>query len=117
MSAWLDEHQVVPEQTLIGPSATSFSTQLWTDRHPVVALANNEVLNGIRSVSTALGSGLLHVHHACRGLLDELPGYAWLEEAAARGEDKPIKRHDHSCDGLRYVIHSTAHDGANCQTD
>ncbi|MFC9752360.1 hypothetical protein [Streptomyces sp. NPDC056921] len=109
VSARLDEQQVVPEWTFIDPSATSFSTQLWTDRHPVVALANNEVLNGIRSVSTALGSGLLRVHHSCRGLLDELPGYAWPEEATARGEDKPIKCHDHSCDGLRYVIHSTAH--------
>lgn len=49
------------------------------------------------------------VHHSCRGFLDELPGYAWPEETTARCEDKPIKCHDHSCDGLRYVIHSTAH--------
>lgn len=67
------------------------------------------MLNGIRSVSTALGSGLLRVHRSCRGLLDELPGYAWPEETTARGEDKQNKCHDRSCDGLRYVIHSTAH--------
>ncbi|WP_405676407.1 hypothetical protein OG292_17325 [Streptomyces sp. NBC_01511] len=39
--AWLDEQQVVPKLTFIDPSAASFSTQLWTDRHPGVALANN----------------------------------------------------------------------------
>ncbi|WP_405676405.1 hypothetical protein OG292_17320 [Streptomyces sp. NBC_01511] len=68
-------------------------------------------------MSTALGSGLLRVHHSCRGLLDELPGYAWSEQATARGEDKPIKRHDHSCDGLRYVITRLRTSGAKRQTD
>ncbi|MEV0115552.1 PBSX family phage terminase large subunit [Streptomyces sp. NPDC050844] len=108
--AWLDEHEVAPDWTFVDPSAASYITQLWADGHPGVARANNDVLDGIRSTATALDSGLLRVHRSCDGLLGELPGYAWSEDAAARGEDKPIKANDHSVDALRYVVHSTAHE-------
>ncbi|WP_411129903.1 PBSX family phage terminase large subunit [Streptomyces sp. x-19] len=107
---WLAELGVVPEWTFIDPSATSYSTQLWEDGHPGVTRAVNEVIDGIRSVSVALDSGLLRIHRSCAGLLAELPNYVWSEEAAARGEDKPVKKDDHSVDALRYVIHSTAHE-------
>lgn len=108
--AWLDEQGVTPEWTFIDPSAASFITQMWSDGHPGVARANNDVLDGIRSVATALDSGLLRVHRSCTGLLDELPSYAWSEEHAEKGEDKPLKLNDHSCDALRYAVHSTAHE-------
>ncbi|MEU8680775.1 PBSX family phage terminase large subunit [Streptomyces sp. NPDC048611] len=107
---WLDELDVVPEWTFIDPSAASYSTQLWADGHPGVTRAVNEVIDGIRSVSVTLDSGLLRIHRSCAGLLSELPNYVWSEEAAARGEDKPVKKNDHSVDALRYVIHSTAHE-------
>ncbi|MGD3112542.1 PBSX family phage terminase large subunit [Streptomyces sp. YGL11-2] len=107
---WLAEQQVEPEWTFVDPSAASFSTQLWTDGHPGIARARNDVLDGIRSVSTALDSGLLRVHSSCSGLLSELPGYAWDPAASDRGEDRPIKRDDHSADALRYAVHSTAHE-------
>ncbi|MFE6689630.1 PBSX family phage terminase large subunit [Streptomyces sp. NPDC057743] len=107
---WLTSLDVVPEWTFVDPSAASFSTQLWTDGHPGVARAVNEVLDGIRSVSVALDSGLLRIHRSCTGLLAELPNYVWSEEAAARGEDKPLKKDDHSVDALRYALHSTAHE-------
>ncbi|WP_369696724.1 terminase [Streptomyces sp. XD-27] len=107
---WLDGLGVVPEWTFIDPSAASYSAQLWSDGHPGVARADNSVLDGIRSVSNALDGGLLYVHRSCEGLLGELPGYAWSEEAAARGEDRPIKANDHSVDALRYAVHSIAHE-------
>lgn len=107
---WLDDLDVVPEWTFVDPSAASFSTQLWTDAHDGVARADNSVLDGIRSVSNALDAGLLRIHRSCEGLLSELPGYAWSEQAAARGEDQPIKANDHSVDALRYAVHSTAHE-------
>ncbi|MGW7413420.1 PBSX family phage terminase large subunit [Streptomyces sp. NPDC054863] len=108
--AWLDELGVEPEWTFVDPSAASFSTQLWADGHPGVTKAVNDVLDGIRSVSVALASGLLRIHRSCAGLLAELPNYVWDSTAAERGEDKPAKRDDHSLDALRYVIHSTAHE-------
>lgn len=107
---WLAEQGVAPEWTFIDPSAASYSTQLWADGHPGVTRAVNDVLDGIRSVSVALDSGLLRIHRSCAGLLAELPNYVWSEEAAARGEDQPVKKDDHSVDALRYVVHSTAHE-------
>ncbi|ARF55994.1 MULTISPECIES: PBSX family phage terminase large subunit [Actinomycetes] len=108
--AWLAELDVVPQWTFVDPSAASYITQLWADGHPGVARANNDVLDGIRSTATALDSGLLYVHRSCEGLLDELPGYAWDPVASERGEDRPIKRDDHSCDALRYAVHSAGHE-------
>lgn len=105
---WLSSLGVEPEWTFIDPSAASYSAQLWSDGHPGVARADNSVLDGIRSVSNALDAGLLRIHRSCEGLLDEIPGYAWSEEAAARGEDRPVKANDHSVDALRYAVHSTA---------
>ncbi|WP_028814436.1 PBSX family phage terminase large subunit [Streptomyces flavidovirens] len=101
---------VRPEWIFVDPSAASFMNQLWTERVPGIAPAVNDVLDGIRSVSVALGSGLLRVHRSCTGLLGELPGYAWDEKAAERGEDRPLKMDDHSADALRYALHSTAHE-------
>ncbi|TLQ43476.1 PBSX family phage terminase large subunit [Streptomyces marianii] len=101
---------VRPEWIFVDPSAASFMNQLWTERVPGIAPAINDVIDGIRSVGVALGSGLLRIHRSCEGLLGELPGYAWDEKAAERGEDKPLKVDDHSADALRYALHSTAHE-------
>ncbi|MFE5852005.1 PBSX family phage terminase large subunit [Streptomyces sp. NPDC056500] len=108
--AWLAELGVVPEWTFIDPSAASFSTQMWQDGHPNIARAINDVGDGIRSVAAALAAGCLYIHASCVGLLEEIPGYAWDQKASDQGEDKPIKLNDHSCDALRYVLHSTAHE-------
>ncbi|APD18643.1 terminase [Streptomyces phage Mojorita] len=108
--AWLDELDVVPEWTFVDPSAKSFSTQLWQDGHPGVARADNTVADGIRSVASLLAADRLLVHQSCEGLLGELPGYSWDPAATLRGEDAPLKINDHSCDALRYAIHSTSHE-------
>lgn len=120
LQAWLADIQrpgehgqargVEPEWILVDPSAASFMTQLWADGVPNVAKARNDVLDGIRSVSVALGNDLFRAHSSCTGLLDELPSYAWDSKAAEQGEDSPIKRDDHSVDALRYALHSTAHE-------
>ncbi|HET6353396.1 PBSX family phage terminase large subunit [Streptomyces sp.] len=101
---------VRPAWIFVDPSAASFMNQLWSEKVPNIAPAVNDVLDGIRSVGVALGSGLLRIHRSCEGLLGELPGYAWDEKAAERGEDKPLKLEDHSADALRYALHSTAHE-------
>jgi len=101
---------VSPEWIFVDPSAASFITQLWSDGVGSVARAKNDVLDGIRSVGVALGSGIVSVHRSCEGLITEVPGYAWDDKASERGEDKPLKVDDHSCDALRYALHSTAHD-------
>lgn len=108
---WLRDQGVTPEWSFIDPSAASFITQAWSDGTvPNIAKARNDVVDGIRSVSSALAAGILRIHRSCTGLLEELPGYVWDEKAADKGEDKPVKINDHSCDALRYVVHSTAHE-------
>ncbi|WP_435109941.1 PBSX family phage terminase large subunit [Nocardiopsis synnemataformans] len=97
-----------PEKIYIDPSAASFSTQLWNDQVPGVANAANEVLDGIRTVSSLFALDRLRIHRSCTGLINELPGYSWDDKAAEKGEDRPIKVDDHSADALRYGLHSSA---------
>jgi PBSX family phage terminase large subunit len=113
---WLASHEhrgvkgVVPDWIFVDPSAASFMTQLWSDGVPGVAKADNDVKDGLRSVGMAFGEGILSIHRSCTGLLSEIPSYVWDEKASLKGEDKPLKVDDHSVDGLRYGLHSTAHE-------
>lgn len=97
---------VAPHYVIVDPSAASFRTQFHRDGLNTVA-ANNDVLDGIRTVSSLLAAGKLKVHRSCAALLAELPGYAWDEQAALKGEDKPLKVADHGIDALRYAVFTT----------
>ena len=68
--------------------------------------ADNEVLDGIRRVSTLLKRRLIKVNPSCEAILDEFGAYIWDEKAALRGEEKPVKQSDHSLDALRYYVNS-----------
>ncbi|WP_282698235.1 PBSX family phage terminase large subunit [Streptomyces sp. CC208A] len=98
---------VQPEWTIVDPSAASYIEQLHRDGVTGVTAADNAVLDGIRTVSSLFSTGQLLVHESAQGLIDELPGYSWDDAAAERGEDKPIKENDHSCDALRYGVRTT----------
>lgn len=98
---------VAPEWTIVDPSASSYIEQLHRDGVTGVTAADNSVLDGIRTVSSLLSTGDLFVHESASGLIDELPGYSWDDGAAERGDDKPIKENDHSCDALRYGVRTT----------
>lgn len=115
LRGWLDDfpipHQpgmrgVRPEWTVVDPSAASFLRQLYQDGL-TPTLADNDVLDGIRLVSSLLGNDDLQVHSSCTGWGDEIGGYAWDDKAAALGEDKPIKDNDHSLDAGRYGVKTT----------
>lgn len=106
LRAWLDEQQVRPQWTIVDPSAASFITQLWADGLSP-AQGDNAVLDGIRVVASLLGRDRLRVHRRCTGWINEIPGYSWDPDKAAKGEDAPIKADDHSLDAGRYVIRTT----------
>lgn len=106
LRAWLKAIGVHPQWTIVDPSAASFVTQLHQDGL-VPAQGDNSVLDGIRTVASLLGRGRLKVHASCQGFINEIPGYSWDPDAAAKGEDKPIKADDHSIDAGRYAIHTT----------
>lgn len=95
-----------PVRVVVDPSAASLRVQLHRDgvrTHP----ADNDVIGGIRTVSSLLAVGALRIHARCRHLLDELAGYSWDDRAAERGEDAPLKQDDHGPDALRYAVHTT----------
>lgn len=97
---------VTPRYVVIDPSATSFRVQLFQDGVSSWA-ANNDVLDGIRTVSTLLGTDMLRISDACEATIAEHQSYAWDPKAQEKGEDKPLKVADHSCDALRYGLHTT----------
>ena len=92
-----------PRYVVLDPSAASFRRQLHnlgvTSVH-----AKNDVMQGIRTVSSLLASGRLLVHESCTGLIAEFPSYSWDPKAAEKGEDAPLKVDDHALDATRYGI-------------
>lgn len=97
---------VRPQFVTVDPSAASFSAQLRRDKLTPTP-ANNAVLDGIRTMSSLLAAGKLRVHSSCKSLIAEMPGYAWDDRAAEKGEDKPIKVADHGIDSARYALYTT----------
>jgi PBSX family phage terminase large subunit len=114
LRAWLDTLQqpksdfvgIHPPRTVVDPSAASFRVQLWQDGLSPWE-GDNSVLDGIRVLASLLARDQLKVHASCKGWIDEVGGYSWDEDAAIKGEDKPIKSDDHSMDAGRYVIKTT----------
>ena len=87
----------------IDPSAASLKIEMQRQGVSGVMDANNDVLSGIRFVSNLISNGTLKVLRNCQNTIREFGCYRWDEKVALRGEDKPIKEHDHCLDNLRYV--------------
>ncbi|NRS20603.1 PBSX family phage terminase large subunit [Brevibacillus sp. HB1.4B] len=93
-----------PRFVIIDPSAASFKTTL-RNRGYRLKDAENEVLEGIRMVSTLMAQRKLRVHRKkCPNFLNEVGGYVWDEKAALRGVEQPVKQNDHCMDSIRYMI-------------
>lgn len=90
---------------IVDPSAASFILEL-RNRGFYVKEADNEVLDGIRKVSTLLAMKCLKINRKCKGLRAEMQSYVWDEKAAQRGEEKPVKQLDHGVDALRYFVNT-----------
>ncbi len=88
------------------PSAESFQLQLRRDGFHGLRDADNEVLDGIRTVARMLQTGEYAIGAHCRNNIKEKYSYAWDKKKQERGEDAPIKSHDHCSDMERYLIHT-----------
>lgn len=86
---------------VVDPSATSFIVEL-KSRGIRVKEADNAVIDGIQAVSGLLHTDMLGVDPSCHHLIREFGAYVWDSKAQNRGEDKPVKAHDHCEDCLRY---------------
>lgn len=96
---WLDGTKI--RAMIVDPSAASFIAEL-RKRGIKVLKANNDVLDGIRLVGMLLNLEKIAFASSCKETVKEFASYIWDEKAADRGEDKPIKQHDHSMDAARY---------------
>ena len=90
---------------IVDPSAASFIAAL-RRRGMYVIAADNEVISGIRRVSTLLQLGRLKIKKTCTPLLGEMGTYLWDQKACQHGEEKPLKERDHGPDALRYFANS-----------
>lgn len=108
---WLSEdhlpnQRLQPDYIILDPSAASFRVQLAKDGL-ISTQADNEVLYGIRLVTSLLNSGQLLVTDRCTGWLKEVTEYVWDTKATEKGEDAPLKKNDHSMDAARYAVTTT----------
>ncbi|MDE5781497.1 MAG: PBSX family phage terminase large subunit [Lachnospiraceae bacterium] len=84
------------------PSAASFIAALRSEGFNVIK-ADNSVEDGIRMVGTMLNLMQMMFYDRCINTIQEFASYIWDEKAAERGEDKPVKQHDHAMDAVRYL--------------
>lgn len=105
---WLDG--LHPECVIVDPSAASWKILLMRAGFPV-RNANNDVLNGIRTVANKLQKGEFLIDRSCVNTQKEYSTYVWDEKAQQKGIDKPMKVRDHTCDADRYGIHTMCEAG------
>lgn len=99
LESFMDNNHAV---VILDPSAASFKAEMRT-RGVYTKDADNDVLDGIRLVSTLMALKKIRIHRSCTHLIEELQSYAWNDKRAEKGIEEPVKANDHSCDALRYV--------------
>lgn len=88
---------------IVDPAANSFKLQL-RRYHMKTKNAKNDVLFGIRIVSTLFKQRKLKISTKCVKLLEEIHTYQWDTKKQMQGLDCPLKRNDHCVDAMRYVV-------------
>lgn len=91
-------------RVIVDPSASSFIECIRRHGKFKVVKANNDVITGIRHVSTALKQNKLRFNENCRDIIREFSLYCWNEKS---GNDAPIKENDHAMDDMRYFVMDT----------
>ena len=90
---------------IVDPSAASFIAEL-SKRGYTVIKAENDVEDGIRLTATLLNTEKIVFGQSCKNTIQEFGSYIWDSKAAERGEDKPVKQHDHAMDAVRYFCYT-----------
>ena len=95
----------IPDFVYVDPSAASWKLELM-QRGYKVQDADNNVINGIRYVSSQLSTGKYFIDESCIETNKEYQSYVWDSKAQLQGKDKPLKTHDHTCDCDRYALYT-----------
>lgn len=91
---------------IVDPSAASFIALIKKKGQFRVKKAKNDVLQGIRNTSTAMKQKRILYNDCCKHTFAEISTYCWDPKAAEKGEDKPLKEHDHHMDADRYFVNT-----------
>lgn len=91
------------EFIIVDPSAASFIEVIKKYAKYVVKGADNDVLDGIRVVTTMLNKGMIQIHKSCENSINEFGLYCWDEDS---GDDVVIKENDHAMDDIRYYCYT-----------
>lgn len=93
-------------QVIVPPECASFEAELKL-RGLWVTEADNEVLEGIQTVSSMFAKRKIRIHKKnCPNLIRSIPIYVWDTKAALRGLEQPLKVKDDAPDCLRYGVHN-----------
>lgn len=103
LGEWLGDDK--PREIIVDPSAASFKVALERKGYKVTD-ADNDVVNGIRTQATMLKSGAYRICRAAKQTIQDYSAYVWDARAQQRGEDKPLKKDDHTKDMERYDLHT-----------
>lgn len=87
----------------VDPAASSWDAML-SEHHFNRQHADNDVINGIRIVSSLLSKRCYTIDPSCVNTVANYETYAWDPNAQLLGIDKPIKKNDHACDSDRYAL-------------
>ena len=94
----------------VDPSAASFITLIRKNGRFKVLPAKNNVIDGIRKVSTALKNKTLIICNTCKDSIREFSLYRWED---SQNKDVPVKENDHAMDDIRYFVSTLMDDEAN----
>lgn len=92
----------------LDPSAASFHAEISSHGNFVAKPADNAVVAGIRLVSSLIATGRLLVDKSCSNIQKEFQSYIWDVKRSDKGEDIPVKEHDHALDAIRYLVNTRA---------
>ncbi len=88
------------DNVIVDPSASSFIQTIKRHGEFHVTSAKNDVIDGIRKVSTALKDGKVKICNNCKDSMREFSLYRWQ----SGGADVPVKENDHAMDDIRYFV-------------
>jgi PBSX family phage terminase large subunit len=86
------------------PSAQNF-IETAKDKRLHVLDANNDIDNGISKLKSFFKNDIVHIDFGCKNLIKELGSYRYEKDKFSKNPtERPIKKHDHACDALRYSV-------------
>ncbi len=103
-----------PRAVYVDPSAKGFIVELqnvYGVRN--IVPADNKVEEGISRVQSMFEAGVnkqptIKIFKSCRKLIDELETYHYKQGNDGMLTEKVVKKDDHACDALRYLLHTGA---------